>query len=106
MLFVLVRRNGDVDKITTGLLPPYIVYNEKTGATLDKRYSDWSWRPGHTGSMNFRKRNWFDAVITLRWITWLVAQFPQLPSIGLIYDVGPSHEEKNVQLRINELKEA
>ena len=105
MLSAFVRRNDDVDKITTGLLPPFIVYNGKTGATLDKRYSDWSRRPGHTGSMNFQQRHWFDAVITLRWINWLVVQFPQSLSIGLIWGACPSHKEKNVQLRINELEE-
>ena len=34
MLSAFVRRNNDVDKITTGLLPPFIVYNGKTGRHL------------------------------------------------------------------------
>ena len=59
------RRTG---VLKTGILPPFIVFNGKTGKTLDKRYSDWNKRPGHSGSMNFQAKHWFDAVITLRWI--------------------------------------
>ena len=53
MLAAYIRKGDDNDALTSGILPPFIVFNGKTGATLDKRYSDWSRREGHSGSMNF-----------------------------------------------------
>lgn len=65
MLSAFIRKTR-IEGTKTGLLPPFIVYNGKTGATLDKRYSDWSRRDGHFGSMNFQVKHWFDGTITLR----------------------------------------
>ena len=65
MLTAFVSRGGT---IKSGILPPFMVFNGKTGASLDRRYSDWSRRRGHIGSMNFQKKHWFDVTITLRWI--------------------------------------
>ena len=49
---------GDDGRIKrTGVLPPFMVFNGKTGATLDKRYGDWSRRPGHCGSFNFQSKH-------------------------------------------------
>ena len=73
MLTAYVRRKRGSGVLESGLLPPFMVFNGKTGKTLDRRYQDWSRRPGHSGSMNFQKKHWFDGVITLRWINWLVA---------------------------------
>ena len=101
--FINKGDNGRVGK--TGLLPPFFVFNGKTGKTLDKRYSDWSRRPGHFGSMNFQDRHWFDRVITLRWIYWLVVQFPQTLTIGLIWDACPSHKSQMVRVRLDELRD-
>ena len=66
MLTAYIWKERNTGTLDTGLLPPFIVFNGKTGKTLDKRYRDWSRREGHTGSMNFQSRHWFDAVITLR----------------------------------------
>ena len=66
MLSAYVWKGRYTGTLKTGLLPPFIVFNGITGARLDKRYSDWSRRDGHCGSMNFQAKHWFDAVITLR----------------------------------------
>ena len=95
------RKHGG--KIVTGLLPPFIVFNGMTGKTLDKKYKDWSRRPGHFGSTNFQYKHWFDGPITLRWINWLEGQFPQSEKIGLIWDACPSHKDSKVQARVREL---
>ena len=71
MLTAFAWKKKESGIIETGLLPQFIVFNGKTGKTLDKRYSDWCKRPGHSGSMNFQAKHWFDNVITLRWINWL-----------------------------------
>ena len=43
MLSAFIRKMED-GSYTKGLLPPFIVFNGKTGATLYKRYRDWSRR--------------------------------------------------------------
>ena len=55
--------------------------------------------------MNFQKKHWFDGIITLRWINWLVDQFPQALSVGLIWDANPSHKDKRVVARLTELED-
>ena len=95
------RRSGGLE---AGLLPPFMVFNGKIGKTLDKRYKDWSRRPGHSGSMNFQSKHWFDGVITLRWINWLVAQFPDYEKLGMIWDDCPSHKFSGVIARLSELE--
>ena len=104
MLCSFVSKDLGRDNFSTGILPPFLVFNGKTGATLDKRYSDWRQRPGHSGSMNFQPRHWFDKVITLRWINWLVAQFPIGLRIGLVWDACPSHNASTVANRLSELE--
>ena len=103
MIAAYVWRNKTNGVLKAGLLPPFIVFNGKTGATLDKRYSDWSRRPGHFGSFNFQSKHWFDGVITLRWINWLVAQFAPTLRIGLVWDACPSHNDRRVKARLQEL---
>ena len=92
--------------LKSGVLPPFMVFNGKTGATLDKRYADWSRRPGHIGSMNFQKKHWFDTAITLRWIQWLISQFPVSMRIGLVWDRCPSHEAEKVSSLLKELEDS
>ena len=65
-LTALVSRSGRTVTLHSGLLPPFMVFNRVTGKTLDKRHSDWSRRPGHSGGMNFQCKHWFDKHITLR----------------------------------------
>ena len=106
MLSAYIIKGTGSEPVTCGLLPPFIVFNGKTNATLDKRYSDWSRRPGHSGSMNFQLKHWFDGTITLRWINWLVNEFPPTSTIGLIWDTAPSHKESRVNARLTELKDS
>ena len=40
MLTSFVSKGRGTDSLAAGLLPPFIVFNGKTGATLDKRYKD------------------------------------------------------------------
>jgi len=105
MLAAFVEKNVRTGKLSSGVLPPFIVFNGKTGATLDKRYKDWHQRPGHTGSMNFQKKHWFDTAMTLRWINWLVDQFTRGMKIGLVWDACPSHLSQVVQARLRELQD-
>ena len=105
MLCTMVGKSSRSDSLTSGLFPPFIVYTGKTGATLDNRYKDWSQRPGHFGSMNFQIKHWFDKVITLRWINWLVDLLPRGARIGLVWDACPSHLSKLVQDRLQELED-
>ena len=65
MLTAYVSRCGPTVTLHSGLLPPFMVFNKVT-KTLDKRYSDWSRRLGHSGSMNFQCKHWFDKHIALR----------------------------------------
>ena len=104
MLTAYITRSRDDGTLTAGLLPPFMVFNGKTGKTLDNRYKDWSRRPGHHGSMNFQTKHWFDGVITLRWINWLVAKFPDHLKLGLVWDDCPSHKESHVKARLEELE--
>ena len=106
MLAAYIRKEDDSDALTSGILPPFIVFNGKAGATLYKRYSDWSRREGHSGSMNFQSKHWFDGVITLRWINWLNQQFPTNLKIGLIWDAAPQHLGSIVGSRLKELEES
>lgn len=78
------------------MLPPFMVFNGKTGATLDRKYADWCSRPGHFASVNFQRKHWFDAVITLRWIKWMLKQFPPHLIMGLIWDKAPGYESREV----------
>ena len=66
MLAAFVWKTRESPKLKAGLLPPFVVFNGKTGKTLDKRYKDWHRRQGHSGSMNFQSKHWFDGPITLR----------------------------------------
>ena len=104
MLASFVSKGRGASSLSSGLLPPFYVFNGKTGATLDKRYKDWSTRPGHSGSMNFQAKHWFDATITLRWLDWLVTQFPRGLRIGLVWDQNPSHLAGKVKLRLRMLE--
>ena len=56
--------------------------------------------------MNFQMKHWFDAAITLRWINWLVAQFPIGLRIGLVWDQAPQHNARSVCARLRELEES
>ena len=105
MLTAYVEKNWRTGDLASGVLPPFLVFNGKTGATLDNRYSDWCQRPGHSGSMNFQSKHWFDAVITLRWVNWLVDQFPRGTRLGLVWDACPSHLSQLVQARLKELED-
>ena len=66
MLSAFTKRLEGNSTFECGLLPLFMVFNGKTGKTLDRRYSDWSRRDGHFESMNFQYMHWFDGIITLR----------------------------------------
>ena len=106
MLAAYFWKAKGADTIKRGLLPPFIVFNGKSGATLDKRYKDWSRREGHSGSMNFQSKHWFDGPMTIRWINWLEGQFPQSERIGLVWDAFPAHKYSKLKVRLEELKDA
>ena len=57
MLSAYIDEGEASEPIKCGLLPPFMVFNGKTNATLDRRYSDWGRRPGHSGSMNFQSKH-------------------------------------------------
>ena len=103
MLAAYVWKQRSSGILRSGLLPPFIVFNGKTGVTLDKRYKDWNRKPGHSGSTNFQKKHWFDGPITLRWINWLESQFPPSERIGLVWDQCPSHKASIVKNRLEQL---
>ena len=42
MLTAFIWRNKATGIIKTGVLPPFMVFNGKTGKTLDRKYKDWS----------------------------------------------------------------
>ena len=90
--------------LTAGLLPPFIVFNGKTGATLDKKYKNWDKLPGHSGSFNFQSKHWFDATITIRWIKWMVSFFPHYLKLALIWDACPAHNAKSVKALFEQLE--
>lgn len=43
--------------------------------------------------MNFQKKHWFDAVITLRFLKWLSKQFEPNLVIGLVWDQAPGRKQ-------------
>ena len=55
MIAAYIWRNKTNGVIKAGLILPFIVFNGKIGNTLNKRYQNWSQRPGHFGSINFQK---------------------------------------------------
>jgi len=80
------------------LLNPFMVMHGKTGGTLDKRFQDWKERdPTNTCYVTFQAKHWFDAVITVRWLTWLRAQYPAGSVILLIWDHAPAHDSAIVK---------
>ena len=105
MLSAYVEKNCRTGKLSAGVLPPFFVFNGVTGAILDKRYKDWCKRPGHSGSMNFQKKHWFDKIITLRWVNWFVNQFLKGKTLGLVWDACPAHLAGLVQARLRELQD-
>ena len=106
MLTAYIEKTWRTGALSSGILPPLMVFNGKTGATLDKRYKDWCQRPGHSGSMNSQSKHWFDKIITLRWINWLNDQFPRGTRLGLVWDACPSHLSQLVQDRLRELEDS
>ena len=74
-----------------------------TGATLDKLYESWPTTEGHTCTVAFQKKHWFDKHITLRWLEWLKKQFPIGSKLLLIWDHAPAHDaaEVSVYLKAN-----
>ena len=55
--------------------------------------------------MNFQSKHWFDCTITLRWLKWLIAQFPPSETLGLIWDAAPMHGAGAVKALLEELEE-
>ena len=87
------------------LLKHFIVLTGTTGPdkngspTLDTsdHYMKWPRRVGNTATIAFQKKHWFDAVITLRWLKWLLRQYGEDEIIGLIWDHAPGHRDSRVQ---------
>ena len=54
--------------------------------------------------MSFQPKHWFDTPITMRWLNWLLEQFPIGLRLGLVWDEAPVHASKKVVTRLRELE--
>jgi hypothetical protein len=67
------------------LLPPFLVLNgrKKVNAknlqqTLWWKYQDWSSRPGHSATLTFQEKHWFDEDITIEYLEYLLEYYTGL----------------------------
>ena len=106
MVTVAMEKDRQSDFIKGRMLPPFLVFEGQTGKILDKKYEDWADRPGHCASVNFQKNHWFDGPICLRYVKWLLRQFPTDLRLGLVWDLAPSHTDSTVKQYLDEQETA
>lgn len=73
---------------------PFLVMTGQAGARLDGQWGRYHGK----AHVCFQKKHWFDSGITVRFLAWLMREYPG-QKIGLIWDSAPQHDSMDTELR-------
>mmetsp|Transcript_17294 Transcript_17294/g.42366 ORF Transcript_17294/g.42366 Transcript_17294/m.42366 type:complete len:712 (+) Transcript_17294:91-2226(+) len=102
------RKNGVTLMVTVELegsriLPPFWVFQGKTGARIDQEFANFE-QENNGAHVAFQPMHRFDSAITCRYLRWLRRQYPNR-KIGLVWDMAPQHASEQVLKFIRESRE-